>query len=177
VEDDVLFPNFKSSDVYNGNVSAPRSHLILPFKSNENLVTDLEVNYPKTFQYFMNRRPAFAARKSSIYKGNAFSFFGIGNYTFKPYKIAISGMYRQPKFTFWDANADPNSLFDDTVYYLSFESITKAESAFKALSSVASIAFINSLLFVHNKRPITKKLLETLDYERVTMPVAAYSLF
>jgi hypothetical protein len=49
----------------------------------------IQENAPKTWSYLQNNADRFKKRKSSIYKNRPeFSIFGVGNYTFAPWKIA-----------------------------------------------------------------------------------------
>src|ERR1019366_7153475 len=54
---------------------------------------------PKTWAYLIAHRRQLDARKSSIYRGQpAFAMFGVGDYAFAPYKVAIGGLYKRLSF-------------------------------------------------------------------------------
>jgi hypothetical protein len=95
VENDCLFPLVKSSDVFHGRPI--RRCLIMPF-----VYSDGEWKFfllPSVERYFTDYRDFFLARKSKIYaKSSVFSYFGVGEYSFKPYKIAVSGFHKSPRF-------------------------------------------------------------------------------
>ena len=54
---------------------------------------------PQTWNYLLHHAAQLDQRKSSIYKGKPrFSIFGVGDYTFAPWKVAISGLYKTIHF-------------------------------------------------------------------------------
>ncbi|PIS30066.1 MAG: hypothetical protein COT43_02570 [Candidatus Marinimicrobia bacterium CG08_land_8_20_14_0_20_45_22] len=54
----------------------------------------IETNAPKTWNYLVETTKILDSRKSIIYrKRPRFSVFGIGDYTFSPWKVAISSLY------------------------------------------------------------------------------------
>jgi len=54
-----------------------------------------------------------------------FSIFDIGNYSFKPYKVAVSGLYKQTKFSLVEPNGTVLVL-DDTCYFIGFDTLREA---------------------------------------------------
>ncbi|MCK5169474.1 MAG: SAM-dependent methyltransferase, partial [Bacteroidales bacterium] len=76
----------------------------------------------------MSNIESFSKRKSSIYKGKPlFSIFGIGDYSFKPYKVGISGMYKTTTFSLIKPNVDKPIMLDDTCYFVGFDTLIEAE--------------------------------------------------
>ena len=75
---------------------------------------------PKIKAYLHRHKELFLNRKSSIYNGKPMSsIFGVGDYSFKPYKVAISGLYKQTKFTLVKPNGTV-LLLDETCYFIGF---------------------------------------------------------
>jgi len=104
------------------------------------------------------------ARKSSIYKGQPdFAIFGIGPYSFAPWKIAISGMYKRCAFTLVGPVDDRPVMFDDTCYFLPFNTESAARRTFAALRSPLVSDFFAARVFWDSKRPINKAVLQKLD--------------
>jgi len=104
----------------------------------------------------------FDKRKSRIFK-KRFSIFGIGDYAFKPYKIAISGFYKEPFFSLvYPINGKP-VMFDDTVYYISFDSYQEAKEVWNLLNSYEVKNFLRSIAFIEGKRPYSKEVLSRID--------------
>lgn len=107
-------------------------------------------------------------RKSSIYKNKApYSIFGVGAYSFKDWKIAISGLYKQLRFSLIAPLDGKPVMFDDTVNFLSFETEEEAEFIFKLVTSNPSLEFLDSMIFWDEKRPITIDILRRLSLKAV----------
>jgi hypothetical protein len=103
-------------------------------------------------------------RKSSIYRGQPdFAIFGIGPYSFAPWKIAISGMYKRCAFTMVGPVDGRPVMLDDTCYFLPFETEAGARRALNALRSPLASDFFAARIFWDSKRPINKALLQQLD--------------
>ena len=58
-------------------------------------------------------------------------------------------------------------MFDDTVYYLSFESEQEAKDTLELLSSEPAMRLLSSLIFWDEKRPIKTSLLNVLDWSKI----------
>ena len=103
-------------------------------------------------------------RKSKIYKNQPrFSIFGVGSYTFKPWKIAICGLYKRLEFRLIGKLSEKPVVFDDTVYFLSFDNEETAQKTFEILTSPAAINYYSSLIFWDEKRPIKSSILNSLN--------------
>ena len=88
----------------------------------------IKQQYPKTYNYLSKNIEFFTKRKSTIYKGKPmFSIFGIGDYSFKPYKVAISGMYKTTLFSLVKPNENKPIMLDDTCYFIGFDTLIEAE--------------------------------------------------
>ncbi|WP_323713135.1 hypothetical protein [Gloeocapsopsis dulcis] len=96
----------------------------------------------KTWQYLESHARYLENRKSKIYQNNPkFSIFGVGTYTFTPWKIAICGLYKKLEFRLIRKIFDKSVVFDDTVYFLSFENEQVALKTFQILTSPLVINF------------------------------------
>ena len=169
LEDKLVYGILKSSDLKGGAINKTRKYTIVTQKKIGQTTSFIKKDYPKTHNYLQSRLELFNKRKSSIYKGKpAFSIFGIGDYSFKPYKIAISGLYKQLNFTLIkpDENNKPIML-DDTCYFIGFDDQTEAEIIFEILKSVEVNEFLSSLIFNDAKRSVTKDLLMRIDISAV----------
>jgi hypothetical protein len=58
-------------------------------------------------------------------------------------------------------------MFDDTVYFLGFESKKEAEGVLSALENKDAQEFLSSLIFWDEKRPIKTSVLNQLDWTKV----------
>jgi hypothetical protein len=85
------------------------------------------------------------------------------DYSFKLWKIAICGLYKKLDFRLIGAIANQPVIFDDTVYFLSFEDEGIARKTFELLNSPAAISFYSSMVFWDEKRPIKSSILNCLN--------------
>ncbi|PIV15095.1 MAG: SAM-dependent methyltransferase, partial [Gallionellales bacterium CG03_land_8_20_14_0_80_55_15] len=107
-------------------------------------------------------------RKSSIYKNKPpYSIFGIGSYTFKNWKIAISGLYKKLLFNLIGPLDGKTVVFDDTVNFLSFDTEAEAKFVFSLITSKPSLEFLKSMIFWDEKRPITTDILRRVSLKFV----------
>jgi hypothetical protein len=119
---------------------------------------------PKTWNYLIKYESYLDSRKSKIYKKHPrFSIFGVGAYTFKPWKIAICGLYKKLDFRLIGKIENKSAIFDDTVYFLSFDEESVARKTFELLTSPTAINFYSSLIFWDEKRPIKSSILNSLN--------------
>ncbi|NJL20766.1 MAG: class I SAM-dependent methyltransferase [Leptolyngbyaceae cyanobacterium SM1_3_5] len=166
LEADYLFPLIKGSDVAKKRVSATNRFVLVTQKYVGEPTESIENFAPKTWQYLQFYSQYLANRKSRIYHNNPrFSIFGVGEYTFAPWKIAICGLYKKLEFRLIGEIEGKPSIFDDTVYFLSFTNEQTARKTLEALTSVAAIEFYSSLIFWDEKRPIKTSILNRLNLE------------
>lgn len=166
LEDDWLYPLLKCSDVNAGR--PPERFVIVTQRSLADETKTLQHTAPKLWCYLQAHAERFAARKSSIYRNRPpFSMFGIGPYTFAPWKVAVSGLHKAPTFQLVGPSEGQPVLVDDTSYFLACESAGEAAVLCGALRSEATALLLESLLFVDAKRPVTKRLLQRIDLQAV----------
>ncbi|MSU57976.1 MAG: SAM-dependent DNA methyltransferase [Pedosphaera sp.] len=163
LEPDCLYPLLKCSDLANGRTTPERLVLV----TQQNIGGDtagLARSAPQTWNYLQTHRDKLDARKSSIYKGSApFALFGIGDYAFAPWKVAVSGLHRTARFQVVGPFQHKPVFLDDTCYFLPFESRAQAQLIADILNSPPCQRFIRALLFADTKRPITVELLQRLN--------------
>ena len=100
IEDDLVYGLIKSSDLKKNILFKTRKYVIITQHSIGEDTFYIQEKYPKLFKYLTKYENTINNRKSSIYKNKPkYSIFGIGEYSFKPYKIAISGLYKKPFFS------------------------------------------------------------------------------
>lgn len=167
VESDFLFPLLKSSDLTKYPLPVEKKSVIVTQRSVSEETSQIKTLAPKLWRYLSQNEGAFSARKSSIYKNKPpFSIFGVGPYSFAPWKVAISGMYKQSKFTLIGPHDGKPVMLDDTCYFLSFESEDQARRCHEYLNSEVVQAFIQSIVFWDAKRPISADLLQRISLEQ-----------
>ena len=113
------------------------------------------------------RRP-FREARSSIYRNRPeFSVFGVGDYSFASWKVAISGFYKNLRFTVVGPISGKAVVFDYTSYFLPWSSEEQADYLTILLNSRESQAFYSTFIFWDSKRPITAELLGRLGLRRL----------
>lgn len=163
IESDYLFPLLKCSDLANNRLEPERFVLVTQRRVGEDTAA-IAKNAPRTWRYLDSHRKLFEARKSSIYSSRIpFALFGIGDYAFAPWKVAVSGLHRTPRFGLVGPMDNKPVLFDDTCYFLPFEEKREAEIVAEILNSEECGEFLETLTFTDSKRPITVELLERLN--------------
>lgn len=168
LEEAYLYPLLKSSDLGNGRTSYYRKLILVTQKSVGDDTLLIRDKAPRIWQYLLEHDEYLKNRKSSIYKNKApYSIFGVGAYSFKDWKIAISGLYKQLRFSLIAPLDGKPVMFDDTVNFLSFETEEEAEFIFKLVTSNPSLEFLDSMIFWDEKRPITIDILRRLSLKAV----------
>lgn len=167
LEEEWVFPFLKGSDLANGRQLGERAVLITQ-KSLGEEVSLMRFRSPKTWSYLLKHRKLLEARKSSIYQNQpAFSIFGIGPYSFAPFKVATCGLYKRLHFRLIPPCGGKPVIVDDTCYFLPFDRQKEAETALKALTSDPAREFFEARVFWDAKRPINKGVLQSLNLERL----------
>lgn len=176
IENTYLYPLLKGSDV--GSNKQWREKFVLVTQNFVGEATErIKILAPKTWQYLEDHSVQLDARGSSIYAKNPrFSVFGVGDYTFRPWKIAICALYKKLEFRLIGPIEGKPVIFDDTVYYISFDNREKAETALAQLNSPEVRALMNSMIFWDEKRPIKTSMLNVVDFERVGAEGTQFSL-
>lgn len=165
IEDDLIFPLAKSSSLKKPILTEFTKYVIVTQKKIKQDTAYIRNFYPRTWTYLNENITAFNNRKSAIYKSSPpFSMFGVGDYSFAPYKVGLSGFYKKPLFCL--LYSDKPVMTDDTAYFLAFEDYTIAYTMMLLLNSKTVQDFLLSTAFLDSKRPYTVKLLSRLDLEK-----------
>jgi hypothetical protein len=168
IETDRLYGLLKSSDLKRLVVSTPRKYVIITQRYLGEETSSLFTSSPKLYRYLQRHQHAFEHRKSTIYKGKpAFSIFGIGDYAFKIYKVAISGLYKHSNFVLLFPENGKPCMVDDTCYFIGFDEIAEAIIVWTILNGEAVQRLLRSITFRDAKRPYTKQRLMRIGLDRV----------
>lgn len=174
VEDEYLFPLLKGTDVFRGRERDLKRWVVVPQKQFGDETSHLQHTAPKLWGYLTKHAEALDGRKSSIYrKRPRFSVFGHGDYTYAPFKIAVSGLHKAPVFKLITPMNEKPVVLDDTCYFIPIYDETEACLVTAVLNSPECTAFIESLVFWDSKRPITKKLLTRLNLNKLPINIEA----
>ncbi len=168
LEENYLYPILKSSDIGNSRTICCRKLVLITQKLVGEDTSIIQDKAPKTWQYLREHETYLNNRKSSIYKKKPlYSIFGVGSYSFKDWKIAISGLYKRLNFCLIKPLDGKSVMFDDTVNFLSFETEEEAKFIFGLVTSNPSLEFLDSMIFWDEKRPITIDILKRLSLQSV----------
>ncbi len=164
LEDEYLYPMLKSSDLANSVSPRPRYDMLVPQRFIGEQTENIRHDAPHTWEYLVEHGELLDQRQSSIYRDRPrFSVFGIGDYSFAPWKIAIAGLYKTLAFRLVGPYHGRPVVLDDTCYFYSCESEEDAVFVLEMLNSSAASEFLSSLIFWGDKRPVTAHLLNRLD--------------
>jgi hypothetical protein len=167
IEDLFLYPMLKSSDVGNGRVEH-RSMMLVTQQAVGQDTAAIQVSAPKTWNYLEGHADLLERRGSSIYRNKPrFSIFGVGPYSFAPWKVAISGFYKSLRFVVLGPRDGRCMVLDDTVNFLGCASEAEANFLLDLLSSLEAKEFYGSMISWDEKRPITVELLRRLNIRRL----------
>jgi hypothetical protein len=164
LEDDYMYPMLKSSEITNGRSKQPTRWMLVTQKTVGEETSTIRVVAPKTWEYLKTRGEFLDRRASSIYrKRPRFSVFGVGDYTFAPWKVAISGFYKQLKFATIGPHEEKPVVLDDTSYFVPCQCQQEALYIVDLLNSQPAHEFFSAFVFWDAKRPITVDMLRRLD--------------
>ncbi|MCA9541042.1 MAG: hypothetical protein KC620_19210 [Myxococcales bacterium] len=164
VEPAALWPLMKSTDVAHGRPVTRR--LLLTQRRADESPEWLATEAPRAWQYLQAHARQLARRRSAIYrKRPPFAVFGVGPYSFSPWKIALSALARAPAFRAIGPCLDRPVLFDDTVYLLPCADGDEARRFARLLASDRAVAALQALAFSDAKRPLTAAILGRIDLE------------
>ena len=164
LEDEFLYPMLKGSELIRQ--AKPSRMLLVTQRSIGEDTRDIEMRAPRTWRYLEQHRQALDARASSIYRNRPpYSIFGIGEYSFSPWKVAVSSFYKRLNFVVVAPLNDQPVVLDDTSYFLACQSQPEAEKLARLLNSEPARGFFDAFVFWDAKRPITISLLSTLSLD------------
>jgi hypothetical protein len=161
IEDRFVYPLRKSSGL--AGPAGPR-RLLVPEPAGE-----IEAAAPRTWSYLLRHAARLDGRASSVYRSRPrFAVFGVGPYSYAPWKVAIAAMYKRLAFHVVGPLRGRPVMLDDTTYFLPCRDRDEAEKVRAALDSEAAREFYSSLIFWDAQRPVTIEVLRQLDLDRLT---------
>ncbi|GHV48148.1 restriction endonuclease NspV [Bacteroidia bacterium] len=177
LEDELVYALLKSSDLKNTVINQPRKFTIVTQKMIGQETNHIKRTCPNTYQYLFAHKEYFDARKSSIYNNKPlFSIFGIGDYSFAPYKVAISGLYKTFHFTLILPFENKPVMLDDTCYFIGFGKLEYAVYALILLNSEKAMSFLQSITFPDAKRTFTKDVLMRINLFKLAEEYEKYEI-
>jgi hypothetical protein len=168
LEEKYLYPLLKSSDIANGIFKPTRLVLLTQRRPGDN-TSHIKIDAPATWKYLIAHADVLDARKSIIYKKRPrFSVFGIGDYSFAPWKVAISALYKTLHFRVIGSYSEKPIIVDDTCCFIPCCTEEEARFFCDLLNSDLSRHFLRSLVFFDAKRPITIDILNRIDFRQLS---------
>ena len=178
LEDECLFPLLKGSDLANGNTSEPRFWMLVTQRQVGDETLWIKHKAPRTWQYLNDHVQFLDCRASSIYKGRPrFSVFGVGQYSFAPWKVAIAALYKRLDFRIIGSLDGKPVVLDDTVCFLACKDEEEADYLSGLLNSAIAKEFFNAFIFWDSKRPITVGLLNQLSLRSLARELGEEHVF
>jgi hypothetical protein len=165
VESAHVYPLLKGTDLARTGPLAPPQRAVIVTQTRIGQDTrPLEQTAPRLWAYLSRHAAALARRKSSIYAGQPpFALFGIGPYSFAPYKVAVSGLHKTVRFHALGPVEGRPVMLDDTSYFVPCQTPEQAALVAAVLDEDAARGLLGCLSFPGAKRPVTKALLQRLD--------------
>ncbi|MYC07908.1 MAG: SAM-dependent DNA methyltransferase [Chloroflexi bacterium] len=164
LESDYLYPMLKSSEIANSPQPIPSRLMIVPQTFIGEDTAPIKERAPKTWQYLNSHADYLERRASSIYrKRPSFSVFGVGEYSFAPWKVAVSGFYKSLHFRVICPSLGKPVVLDDTCYFFPCRTEEESMCIAKMLNSDVARQFFSAFVFWDTKRPVTVELLQRLN--------------
>ncbi len=167
LEDEYMYPLLKSSDLANGRLQ-PAKYVLLTQSRVGDPTDKIRRTAPNTWRYLLGHAKQLDKRGSSIYAKRArFAVFGVGDYSFSPAKVAISGLYKTLHFQPLGTAGGKPIMVDDTCYFIPCGSKSEAQLFCNLLNSETAQRFISALVFTDAKRPVTIEVLKRIDLKKL----------
>lgn len=172
LEERYLYPLVKSSDLAPGKTGWNGRWVLVPQQRVGADTRPIAELAPLTWAYLERHRAHFERRKSRIYRNQPpFAIFGVGDYSFAPWKVAVAGLARSLHAVVLEPVAGKPVIPDDTCYFLPCQSQGEAELVAGLVNSAPAQAFYAAHIFWDAKRPIMAAVLERLDLVAVAREV------
>lgn len=166
VEPIALAPFLKSADLYRG--SGPERALLLTQRSLRDDPAALATAAPRAWAYLQAHADRLAGRRSRVWQGRSpFALFGVGPYSFAPYKVAVGMLRAELRFRMVGPRDGAPVLLDDTCAFLPFDDEAAAREALARLDHPSARAFLAARTFPDAMRKITVRALQGLDLRKV----------
>ena len=166
VEDSHVYPLLKATDLHMGR--APSRRVIVTQRFLSERTSCLERTSPRLWNYLVSHRDRFAERRSGAYRGRPeFCMFGVGDYTFAPWKVAVSGLHQDARFRVVGPVENRPVVLDDTCYFWGCDDPGQAVVVSAALRMPAAQEAISTLMPTGTKRSVTKRLLQRVDLDAI----------
>ena len=147
----------------------PATHrLVLPHHDPQEPTAPLADTAPRTWAYLTAHADRLDARRSRIWRAAPrFGLYGLGAYSFAPWKVAAPAIHRPTVFRVVGPVDGQPVLLDDTCVFVPCDDRAEAEAIAAALASPQATAFLRARALPRAKRAVTVRTLAELDWRRV----------
>ena len=164
LEDEYLYPMLKGSEITNARAKTPKRWMLVTQRRIGEDTNTIREHAPKTWKYLQSYAEKLDRRASSIYRNRpSFSVFGVGDYSFAPWKVAVPALYKKLDFAPIASYAGKPVVLDDTCYFVPCETEEEANYIAELLNSDTAREFLSAFIFWDAKRPVTIEVLSQLD--------------
>ncbi|MGO9599021.1 MAG: class I SAM-dependent methyltransferase [Isosphaeraceae bacterium] len=168
VEPEFVYPLLKGADLRVVPAQRARRAVIITQTRLGQDTAGLERRAPRLWSYLQRHAARLDCRKSSIYRNApAFALFGVGPYSFAPFKVAVSGLHRPALFRAVGAVAGRPIMLDDTCYLLPCARAVEVAVMTALWLEPAAQTAVAALSFADAKRPVTKGLLQRISISAI----------
>ncbi|WP_165232351.1 class I SAM-dependent methyltransferase [Aquisphaera insulae] len=170
VEAECLYPLIKGADLKGPSRGRRRRALIVTQRALGEDTEAIRDRWPLAWRYLERHAERLGSRRSSIYRGRPrFAIFGVGPYSFSPWKVAIGGLLRRPTFRVIGPVLGRPTMLDDTCYLLPCESAAEAAVLCALGNGPVAQTILAASSFPDAKRPVTKGLLQRVDLSAILL--------
>jgi hypothetical protein len=164
LEAEYVYPMLKSADICREGRPRSRRWMLVTHRFVGEDTSRIRNKAPKTWEYLVRHGALLDGRASAIYrKRPRFSIFGVGDYSFALWKVAISGLYKRLEFKMVGPSQGKPVVLDDTCYFIAGPTKEEAQLLVELLNSEPARQFFSAVIFWDAKRPITVAVLRRLD--------------
>ena len=170
LESELLWPTLKGSEL----ALPPRRYMLVTQRTPASDTARIEDKAPLAWRYLNAHAARLDSRASAIYRHRPrFAVFGVGDYSFAPWKVVVSAFSSEPGFHVVGPHEGRPVVVGDTCYFLPCRTKREAAGVAALLRSRMAQRFFSAFIFPDAKRPVTAGLLNSLDLERLARPGAA----
>jgi hypothetical protein len=164
IEEDCLYPLLKGSEIAKGGKTRPSKYMLVTQRFIGEDTSGIAIRFPKTWNYLTRHGSRLDRRASSIYSRQPrFSMFGVGDYAFSPWKVAVAALYKRAEFKVIGPYRDKPVVLDDTCNFVPCRMRDEAELVASLLNSDIAKQFFSAFIFWDSKRPLSVEVLRKLD--------------
>ncbi len=167
IEVDAVYPFLQPRHIGAWRIKGYTYAIIPQDKAGEDNEEKLARTLPLTYSYLTRFKDRFLSRRSRIFgKKPFYGLFGLGKYTWKPYKVCWCGLGFKPEFVVVSSANDhllgkKLLIPDGTIYFIPFDKEEEAHFVCALLNSGLVRRFL-SARSGKSKRGLSKKVVEQL---------------